>query len=134
MILRTTFAAFGLAAGLLALTSPAFALSSTECSVKWNSAKDQKVVPEGMKWNDFRKAECGSEADPVKFSTLGAPAKAEKPAKPAKKTAAAAEPARPAIHEPWARNCRRERNPQSLGDIDEFLEVEDRMSEVLPAA
>lgn len=81
MKIHATLAALGLAAGLFAISAPAHALTQTGCSTKWASAKDQKVVPEGMKWNDFRKAECGSDADPVKFSTLKGSSSGSKAAK-----------------------------------------------------
>jgi len=37
------------------------ALSMTECSAKYKAAKDAGTL-NGMKWNDFRKAQCGSDA------------------------------------------------------------------------
>jgi len=52
-------AASGFAA--LALTSPAQALTSQECSAKYQAAKTAGTL-NGQKWNDFRKAECGSDA------------------------------------------------------------------------
>lgn len=65
---------------------PAHALTSKECSAKYQAAKSAGTL-NGMKWNDFRKAECGSGAE--------APAAAEKPApKPA--PAAATEKPMPA--------------------------------------
>ncbi|NKW09655.1 hypothetical protein HGG76_08590 [Ochrobactrum tritici] len=48
-----------------------------ECSAKYQAAKDAGTLG-GMKWNDFRKAQCGANA-------AAAPA----PASPAKKTAKA---------------------------------------------
>jgi hypothetical protein len=57
---------------------PAHALTSKECSAKYQAAKSAGTL-NGMKWNDFRKAECGSAEAPA-----AAPAAAEKPApKPA---------------------------------------------------
>jgi hypothetical protein len=40
---------------------PAQALSSKECSAKYKEAKAAGTL-NGMKWNDFRKAQCGAEA------------------------------------------------------------------------
>jgi hypothetical protein len=41
--------------------SPAHALSMQECSAKYKAAQQNNTL-NGMKWNDFRKAECGSDA------------------------------------------------------------------------
>ena len=56
----------------------AHALSMKECSAKYKAAKDAGTL-NGMKWNDFRKAECAAEA-------TDNPAPAEVP--PAKTTSA----------------------------------------------
>jgi hypothetical protein len=58
------------------------ALTMTECSAKYKAAKDAGSL-NGMKWNDFRKAQCGSDA-------TAAPAAAPAP------TTASAPPAAPA--------------------------------------
>ena len=42
-------------------TSPAQALSTQECSAKYQAAKSAGTL-NGQKWNDFRKAECGADA------------------------------------------------------------------------
>src|ERR1700733_13770789 len=61
------------------------ALSMTECSAKYKAAKDAGTL-NGMKWNDFRKAQCGSDA----AAPAAAPATASAPAAaPAPKPAAA---------------------------------------------
>ena len=39
----------------------AHALSMAECSTKYKAAKAAGTL-NGMKWNDFRKAQCGAEA------------------------------------------------------------------------
>ena len=39
----------------------AHALTMAECSAKYKAAKDAGSL-NGMKWNDFRKAQCGSDA------------------------------------------------------------------------
>jgi len=53
------------AGGLLAAValglSPAHALTMQECSAKYKAAQQNNTL-NGMKWNDFRKAECGSDA------------------------------------------------------------------------
>ena len=67
------------------------ALTMTECSAKYKAAKDAGSL-NGMKWNDFRKAQCGSDA--AAPTTASAPAPAA-PA-PAPKPAAAAPAPAPA--------------------------------------
>ena len=64
-----------------AATAPANALTTQECSAKYQAAKKDGTLS-GMKWNDFRKAQCGADATPA-----AAPAAA--PAAPAPSTAAA---------------------------------------------
>src|SRR3984957_1063179 len=66
-------------------TSPAQALSTQECSAKYQAAKTAGTL-NGQKWNDFRKAECG--ADAVAMPTA-APAAAPPPKEVAKKPEAA---------------------------------------------
>lgn len=70
----------GLAVVSLFLASPANALTMAECSVKYNDAKDAGTL-NGQTWNQFRKAECGSDASAKDES---------KPAKKAKKSTAKA--------------------------------------------
>jgi hypothetical protein len=65
--------------GLAAFAMPAQALTSQECSAKYQAAKTAGTL-NGMKWNDFRKAQCGADATPA-----AAPAAA--PAAPAPTTA-----------------------------------------------
>ena len=84
-------AAAVLAALALQATS-ARALSMTECSAKYKAAKAAGTL-NGMKWNDFRKAQCGSEAA-APAAAAPAPATASAPtaapaAAPAPKPAAA---------------------------------------------
>ena len=52
----------------------AHALSMKECSAKYKAAKDAGTL-NGMKWNDFRKTQCGGEA-----TAAPAPATATAPA------------------------------------------------------
>jgi hypothetical protein len=68
--------------------APASALTMKECSAKYQEAQKAGTL-NGLKWNDFRKAQCGSED--AAATPAAAPAAA--PAKPA---AAAAAPAKPA--------------------------------------
>jgi hypothetical protein len=79
----STFAAF-------AATAPANALTSQECSAKYQAAKKDGTL-NGMKWNDFRKAQCGAEATPA-----AAPAAAPAPATTTAKKEAAPPAAAPA--------------------------------------
>ena len=71
--------------GLAAFAMPAQALTSQECSAKYQAAKTAGTLS-GMKWNDFRKAQCGADATPV-AAPAAAPA-APAPATTAKKEAA----------------------------------------------
>src|SRR5271170_6562388 len=57
-----------------AATAPAQALTTQECSAKYQAAKSANTL-NGQKWNDFRKAQCGADATPV-----AAPAAAPAPA------------------------------------------------------
>jgi len=80
--------------GLAAFAMPAQALTSQECSAKYQAAKTAGTL-NGMKWNDFRKAQCGADATPV-----AAPAAA--PAAPPPTTAAKKEAAPPPAPAPVA--------------------------------
>jgi hypothetical protein len=85
----TGFAAF-------AATAPANALTPQECSAKYQAAKKDGSLGT-MKWNDFRKAQCGADATPA-AAPAAAPAApaAPPPTTTAKKEAApAAAPAAP---------------------------------------
>ena len=89
--------AAALAGFAFAAASPAQALTTQECSAKYQAAKAAGTLA-GQKWNDFRKAQCGADATPA--PTAAAPATAPKEtAKQAKKEAApaAAAPAGPAV-------------------------------------
>jgi hypothetical protein len=57
----------------LAATAPANALTSQECSAKYQAAKKDGTL-NGMKWNDFRKAQCGADATPAAAAPAAAPA------------------------------------------------------------
>src|SRR5580704_11536034 len=53
-------AAAASALAAFAATAPAQALTSQECSAKYQAAKSGGTL-NGMKWNDFRKAQCGAD-------------------------------------------------------------------------
>ena len=82
----------------LAASAPAQALTSQECSAKYQAAKTAGTL-NGQKWNDFRKAQCAADATPAAAPAAPPPvAAAPAPAAPkeAKKEAApAAAPAMP---------------------------------------
>jgi hypothetical protein len=68
----------GAAAAIAALTvrtGPADALTMTECSAKYQDAKAAGTL-NGMTWNDFCKAQCGSDAAaaPAASPSAAAPA------------------------------------------------------------
>jgi hypothetical protein len=63
------------AAVIIAL--PAQALTMQECSAKYKAAQAAGTA-KGMKWNDFRKAECGPEASAAAPATTSAPPPAAK--------------------------------------------------------
>ena len=74
------------ASAILTATMPAQALTAQECSAKYQAAKTAGTLA-GKKWNDFRKAECGTDAS---ATPAAAPASGTKPAaapKPATTTA-----------------------------------------------
>lgn len=81
--------------GACLMAPPAFALSTKDCSVKYQAAKQAGTL-NGQKWNDFRKAECGADAAPAAATaTVPNPMApgAAKPTTPAATPAAAPAPA-----------------------------------------
>jgi hypothetical protein len=84
MLRKFLAVSFAAAAAALIGAMPAHALSAKDCSVKYQAAKDANTL-NGMKWQDFRKANCAADAPAAE------PAKAEKPAKKKKDAAAAAD-------------------------------------------
>src|SRR5258707_5981507 len=58
-----------------AATAPAQALTSQECSAKYQAAKTAGTL-NGQKWNDFRKAQCGADATAATPTAAPAPAPA----------------------------------------------------------
>src|SRR3984893_9680513 len=89
--LLCTLAVTGFAA--LALTAPAQALTTQECSAKYQAAKAAGTLG-GQKWNDFRKAQCGADAAAAPAAAPAAPAApTEAQARHKKEAAPAAAPA-----------------------------------------
>jgi len=91
MLVDKLAAAAGAAVVALFLASPASALTMAECSTKYNAAKDAGAL-NGQTWNQFRKAECGTDAKAAedgKAKKATSTADDSKPAKKAKKSAAA---------------------------------------------
>lgn len=72
--MTTSSAVFCAAAvtALVIIASPAQALTMQECSAKYKAAQAAGTA-KGMKWNDFRKAECGPEASAAAPPTTSAP-------------------------------------------------------------
>src|SRR3954453_5474089 len=89
--------ASALLAGLAISAAPAQALTMKECSAKYKEAQTAGTLS-GQKWNDFRKATCGSaaaaappgDAKPPAASTTTTAKPATTASKPAASTPAAA--------------------------------------------
>jgi hypothetical protein len=103
MLIRNAAGAVAIGLALAYAGAPAQALTMQECSVKYKDAQKAGTL-NGMKWNDFRKAQCGADAtaQPAAATTAApaapAAAPASTPVKPAAAapTAPAAAPAAPA--------------------------------------
>ncbi|OKO72704.1 hypothetical protein [Bradyrhizobium sp. AS23.2] len=78
--------------GALVASAPAQALTSQECSAKYQAAKKDGSLGT-MKWNDFRKAQCGADATPAAAPAAAAPAAPAEPKQAKKEAAPAAAPA-----------------------------------------
>lgn len=94
MLIHRLAALTGIAVATLFLAAPANALTMAECSTKYNAAKDAGTLS-GQTWNQFRKAQCGSDASAATDTKAATDAKAATDTKaadtkPAKKTKAAA--------------------------------------------
>jgi hypothetical protein len=74
-----------------AATAPANALTTQECSAKYQAAKKDGTL-NGQKWNDFRKAQCGADATPAAAPAAAAPAPAPAATAAKKEAAPAAAP------------------------------------------
>jgi hypothetical protein len=79
MTLRYAAIAGAVLAALALQGTSAQALSMAECSAKYKAAKADGSL-NGQKWNDFRKAQCGSEATAAAPAAAPAPAPAAAPA------------------------------------------------------
>src|SRR5205085_4822995 len=88
-----TLAGAGFAA--LVATAPAQALTTQECSAKYQAAKAAGSLA-GQKWNDFRKAQCGADAAAAPAAAGAAPAAPKEAQAKPKKEAAPAPPQAPA--------------------------------------
>ena len=95
--------AAALAGFAFTIASPAQAMTSQECSAKYQAAKKDGTLGT-QKWNDFRKAQCGDGATPAPTAAApaAAPAAPKEATKDAKKdtkkeAAAPAAPAGPAV-------------------------------------
>ena len=78
-----------------AATSPVQALTTQECSAKYQAAKTAGSL-NGQKWNDFRKANCGADATATPAAApAAAPAPAPAPKEAKKEAAPAAVPPAP---------------------------------------
>ena len=77
-----------------AATAPAQALTTQECSAKYQAAKTAGTL-NGQKWNEFRKAQCGADATaaPAAAAPAAPAAPKEAEAKPKKEAAPMAAPA-----------------------------------------
>ena len=83
MLIRHMTICAAMLLGVTALAAnSAQALSSKECSAKYKAAKEAGTL-NGMKWNEFRKAQCGADAaaEPMPAPPPPPPA-AEKPMAP----------------------------------------------------
>ena len=97
MLVRSA-ALWAMTLGAISVAAPisgAHALTMKECSAKYKAAQDSGAL-KGMKWNDFRKAECGSGAAALPTSAPAAGAPTAPPATTAP-TAATRPPATDAV-------------------------------------
>jgi hypothetical protein len=86
-----------------AASAPAQALTTQECSAKYQAAKTAGTL-NGQKWNDFRKAQCAADATPAAApaapppaAAAPAPAAPKEAKKEAAPVAAPAAPSGPAV-------------------------------------
>jgi hypothetical protein len=111
MIIRLAVAAAGLAM-LAAAASPAMALSTSECSAKYQAAKTAGTL-NGASWNDFRKAQCASTAA---ATTTPTPAAAVAPKSAARNTTKAPTAAAP-TNEPNVANTENAVEPPATNAV-----------------
>jgi hypothetical protein len=90
MIMRTVTICAGALLGAIAFgNTSAHALTMKECSAKYKAAQTAGTL-KGMKWNDFRKAECGTSASAKPATTTAAPAPRNTTAAPTRTRASTA--------------------------------------------
>ena len=78
-MMKTAGAVFAaIAAVSVAGAAPGMALTAQECSAKYNAAKTGGTL-NGMKWNEFRKAQCADDAAAAKPAEAAKTADAPKP-------------------------------------------------------
>ncbi len=75
MIMRYVLCAASVLAAIALQATSAQALTMAECSAKYKAAKEANTL-NGMKWNDFRKANCGTEAKAAAAPAAAAPSTA----------------------------------------------------------
>ncbi len=92
MTTRYVLCAASVLAAIALQATSAQALTRAECSAKYKAAKEANTL-NGMKWNDFRKANCGADAK----AAAPAAAAAAAPSTAAPAPAAAAAPAGNAV-------------------------------------
>ena len=99
-ILLMSFASLAVI-GSLSLASPASALSMKDCSAKYKAAQAAGTL-NGMKWNDFRAAQCGADAtaDTTAAPATTAPAKTKTTTTAAKADVDEPDAANPPAKEP----------------------------------
>jgi hypothetical protein len=107
MIVKTDVIGMAVAFAVLgAFAAPANALTSQECSAKYQAAKTAGTL-NGQGWNDFRKSQCAEAAAAPAAATAAAAPKETKPetkseakseTKAAAKPAAAPAPSGPAVY------------------------------------
>ena len=91
MLVRITFGAVLCGLALAATGAPAQALTARECSAKYKEAQTAGTLG-GLKWNDFRKAQCGDEGT-AQIAAVPAASTAPNPLKPLSPTTSAVMPA-----------------------------------------
>jgi hypothetical protein len=80
----------------IASAAPAAALTMKECSTKYKAAQKAGTL-QGMKWTDFRKAECGPNAKPAAATAAPAPAPSGKSARTSGTKRSTATPTSPTV-------------------------------------
>jgi hypothetical protein len=80
MLVRITFGAVLTSLALVAVGAPAQALTARECSAKYKEAQTAGTLG-GLKWNEFRKAQCGDDGA-AQIAAVPAASSAPNPLKP----------------------------------------------------